>query len=92
MLFDDPIDPPLADVVEWFQAQKGDLALRFRDVVRHGIDEVIDGGRTGRWSVDQLVKTEKTYIGTKIEHLVLNEFEIPEARRSTLRSQITRST
>ena len=78
MLFDDPFDPALADVVDWFLGRKGDLVLRFRGVVRRGIDEVIDGGRTGRWSVDQLAKTEKTYIGTKIEHLVVDEFELPE--------------
>ena len=76
MLFDAPFDPGLADVVEWFQCQSGDLTARFRGVVRRGIDEVIDGGRTGRYSIEQLAKTEKTYIGTKIEHLVLNEFEI----------------
>ncbi len=76
MLFDAPFDPGLADVVKWFQCQSGDLTARFRGVVRRGIDEVIDGGRTGRYSIEQLAKTEKTYIGTKIEHLVLNEFEI----------------
>ena len=92
VLFDDPIDAELADVVEWFQHQNGDLTSRFRGVVRRGIDEVIDGGRTGRWSIDQLAKTEKTYIGTKIEHLVLNEFEIPRGSVSTVRSPITKST
>jgi hypothetical protein len=79
-----PHDAPdlgLADVVDWFGGQGGDLAGRFRTVVRRAIDEVIDGGRTGRYSVDQLAKTEKTYIGTKIEHLVLNEFEIPRGDR-----------
>jgi hypothetical protein len=80
MLFDDPFDPALADVVDWFLGRKGDLVARFRGVVRRGIDEVIDGGRTGRWSVDQLAKTEKTYIGTKIEHLVVDEFELPRGQ------------
>jgi hypothetical protein len=36
-------------------------------MIRQSLDEVIDGMRTGRWSVDELEKTEKTYIGTKIE-------------------------
>src|SRR5262249_42281870 len=34
------------------------------------VDEVIDGPRTWRWSISQLEKTEKTYIGTKVEILV----------------------
>jgi len=42
----------------------------FESAIRQAIDEVIDGPRTGRWSVAQLEKTEKTYIGTKIEIVV----------------------
>lgn len=39
----------------------------FGAVIRRSIDEVLDGPRTGRWSFDQLEKTEKTYVGTKLE-------------------------
>lgn len=39
----------------------------FAGVIRRSIDEVLDGPRTGRWSFDQLEKTEKTYVGTKME-------------------------
>lgn len=39
----------------------------FGSVIRRSIDEVLDGPRTGRWSFDQLEKTEKTYVGTKME-------------------------
>lgn len=35
--------------------------------LRQSIDEVIDGPRTGRYCIEQLEKTEKTYIGTKVE-------------------------
>lgn len=38
--------------------------------LRRALDEVIDGQRTGRYSIDQLEKTEKTYIGTKVEILL----------------------
>ena len=31
-------------------------------------DEVLDGQRTGRFSLTQLSKVEKTYIGTRVEH------------------------
>lgn len=38
--------------------------------LRTAFDEVIDAPRTGRYSIDQLEKTEKTYIGTKVEILL----------------------
>lgn len=45
-------------------------------VVRQAFDEVIDMPRTGRWKIEQLAKTEKTYIGTKIELLAKHEFSL----------------
>lgn len=39
----------------------------FGGAVRRAVDEVLDGPRTGRWDFDALEKTEKTYVGTKIE-------------------------
>jgi hypothetical protein len=38
--------------------------------IRQAIDEVLDGPRTGRWDFVQLEKTEKTYVGTKLEILI----------------------
>jgi hypothetical protein len=35
--------------------------------IRQSIDEVLDGPRTGRWDFLHLEKTEKTYVGTKVE-------------------------
>jgi hypothetical protein len=49
-------------------------------LIRQGIDEVIDGGRTGRWSIKQLEKTEGTYVGTKMEILVRSEFGLPREK------------
>lgn len=49
---------------------------RMGRVVRRAFDEVIDMPHTGRYKVAQLAKTEKTYIGTKIEHLLMHEFEL----------------
>jgi hypothetical protein len=40
--------------------------------IRQAIDDVIDGPRTGRWTVADLEKTEKTYIGTRVEIIVRN--------------------
>jgi plasmid stabilization system protein ParE len=42
----------------------------FGNAIRQSIDEVLDGPRTGRWDFDQLEKTEKTYVGTKLEIVV----------------------
>lgn len=52
-----------------------------RDVpqlIRRAIDEVIDAPRTGRFRLDQIEKTEKTYIGTKIEILIRQFFGFPK--------------
>jgi hypothetical protein len=38
-------------------------------LIRTAVDQVLDGPKTGRWSLDQLQKTEKTHIGTRIEIL-----------------------
>ncbi len=47
-------------------------------LIRAAIDEVIDTPRTGRVYATELEKTEKTYIGTKIEILVRNFFRLPK--------------
>lgn len=73
-----------------------DLALRevedallaipdFKKIVvcelRRALDEVIDGPRTGRYSIEQLEKTEKTYIGTKVEILLRHGLELVRGRK-----------
>lgn len=47
-------------------------------LIRRAIDEVIDAPRTGRQRLSQTEKTEKTYIGTKIEVLVRDFFGFPK--------------
>lgn len=47
-------------------------------LIRQAIDEVIDPTRTGRVHASELEKTEKTYIGTKVEILVRNYFHLPK--------------
>ncbi len=39
-------------------------------ILRTAIDEVIDAPRTGRFLLDETEKTEKTYLGTKVEILI----------------------
>jgi restriction endonuclease NaeI len=67
----DESDPEL-DVVEarLRELSGPDPAARFGIAIRRSIDEVLDGPRTGRWDFAQLEKTEKTYVGTKLEIIV----------------------
>ncbi len=70
-------DEALARVVDFFLRQNG-FEEQAAIVLRQALNEVIDGMRTGRWSLDSLQKTEKTYIGTKVEILFKFEFELPD--------------
>jgi Restriction endonuclease NaeI len=51
---------------------------RFPALIRQSIDEVIDTPRTGRVFASELEKTEKTYIGTKVEIIVRSFFRLPK--------------
>ena len=61
-----PADPALLQVRDFLLAKPDLLGIVGR-AIRQSFDEVIDGPRTGRYCLEQLEKTEKTYIGTKIE-------------------------
>jgi Restriction endonuclease NaeI len=54
------------------------LKAELPTLIRRAIDEVVDAPRTGRVHARELEKTEKTYIGTKIEILVRNFFRLPK--------------
>jgi Restriction endonuclease NaeI len=56
----------------------GKLKQELPALIREAIDEVIDTPRTGRVHASELEKTEKTYIGTKVEILVRNFFHLPK--------------
>jgi len=87
VILSSPIEPTSPDytVVKAIEAElvreaKG-LANLKRDLpilIRQAIDEVIDSTRTGRVYASELEKTEKTYIGTKVEILVRNYFHLPK--------------
>lgn len=63
-------DEELAAVTEWLLGACGDPEAFFAGLIRKGIDEVLDGPRTGRWDFRQLEKTERTYVGTKLEIMI----------------------
>lgn len=72
-------DDDLARVLRWFRSQP-DMEKRFGSVLRKALDEVLDGQRTGRFDIDELGKTEKTYIGTKVEIVCQAEFELTRGK------------
>ena len=75
-----PLDPSLARAVNWF-CSRSRMVERFGDAIRKSFDEVLDGQRTGRYSLAQLSKVEKTYIGTKVEHMIQDEFDLQRGNR-----------
>lgn len=47
---------------------------------RQAYDEVIDAPRTNRFTLEETEKTEKTYIGTKVEILIRDYLKLPKGR------------
>lgn len=50
------------------------------ELIRRANDEIIDTPRTGRLVLDEVEKTEKTYLGTKIEILIRDFLGLPKGR------------
>ena len=74
-------DPGPEIVAAWLLAHTGnDPASFFGRVIRKSVDEVLDGPRTGRWDYERLEKTEKTYVGTKLEIVARTELGLEPAR------------
>lgn len=71
-------DTALNEVVTWFRGQP-DMGRRFGAIFRQSIDEVLDGQRTGRFDLADasVTKTERTYLGTKVEIVTRAAFELP---------------
>lgn len=57
-----------------------ELSAWFPKMLRDAVDEVVDTPRTRRRSYDELEKTEKTYLGTKIEILTRARLGLPKGR------------
>ncbi|KQW27865.1 hypothetical protein ASE36_15415 [Rhizobium sp. Root274] len=47
-------------------------------LLRQAFDEVIDAPRTNRFTLGETEKTEKTYVGTKVEILIRNYLGVPK--------------
>lgn len=48
--------------------------MRAGYAIREALDQIYDGQRTGRWDYTQLLKTEKTHVGTLVEIWLQREF------------------
>ncbi|WP_159029206.1 NaeI family type II restriction endonuclease [Streptomyces viridochromogenes] len=73
-------DSNLLEVYSWLKMQPN-LESRFGEVLRQSIDEVLDGQRTGRFNIQNLEKTEKTYLGTKVEIIARTEFNLSRGEK-----------
>jgi hypothetical protein len=59
------------------------LATKFSAMLRQCIDDVIMTPKTGRRSYDELEKTEKTYIGTRVEIELRAMLNLPRGKLDT---------
>jgi hypothetical protein len=68
--------------------------VRFSIAIREAFDQVYDGQHTGRWDYTQLMKTEKTHIGTLVEMWLQREFAFDDGEELdyTTRSAVRTST
>lgn len=71
-----PMDTELNKVQNFLLYIK-DFKEKVAKAIRHAIDEVVAGRYTGRFSIEQIDKTEKTYIGTKVQHMIQHHLGIP---------------
>ncbi|MFZ5961602.1 NaeI family type II restriction endonuclease [Thalassococcus sp. BH17M4-6] len=60
------------------------LASRFSAMLRQCVDDVIMTPKTGRRSYDELEKTEKTYIGTRVEIELRALLNLPRGKLDTV--------
>ncbi|MDQ0318965.1 hypothetical protein QO002_001103 [Pararhizobium capsulatum DSM 1112] len=54
------------------------FAVEVPVLLRQAFDEVIDAPRTSRFTLGETEKTEKTYVGTKVEILIRNYLGVPK--------------
>ncbi|WP_329279167.1 NaeI family type II restriction endonuclease [Streptomyces sp. NBC_00691] len=71
-------DAAVSEVAAWLEQRQA--AQVIGDSIRQAFDEVLDGQRTGRFDIDTLEKTEKTYLGTKVEIILRSAFGLGRGR------------
>jgi hypothetical protein len=84
---DHPDYPILAPIVIAIFDRAGDrygFLTSVPQLIRTAIDEVIDAPRTNRFTLGEIEKTEKTYLGTKIEILLRWQLGLPKGQKLDL--------
>lgn len=77
----------LSPIVQTILRQAGgwsNFSQEVPQIIRKSIDEVIDAPRTNRFILDETEKTEKTYLGTKIEILLRSYLGLPKGKELDL--------
>jgi Restriction endonuclease NaeI len=77
---DFPVLSAIAADLEARAGGAGRIAQEVPVLLREVIDDVIQTPRTGRRSYDELEKTEKTYIGTRVEIMLRALLSLPRGR------------
>jgi len=70
----------LGQEVERHLGGRAEAATWFPGMLRKVVDDVIDTVNTRRRSYGQLEKTEKTYLGTRVEILMRAKMQVPKGR------------
>jgi len=82
--YSNPSDSSLLIQVEKAIYRQSKGQKRFREqiplLLRKAVDEVIDSPRSKRFTIDEIEKTEKTYLGTKVEILLRNFLQFPKGK------------
>ncbi|MFB9683768.1 NaeI family type II restriction endonuclease [Amycolatopsis plumensis] len=81
----EPRSDPEMDLVERELRRLDPEGTRFGAVLRRAFDLLYDGTRTGRYSPEQLHRTERTHLSTVILVELSREFDLPPVERSDLR-------
>lgn len=77
---DYPILLPIASALVRHGKGHAVFSTEIPALFRQAIDEVIDAPRTNRFTLDETEKTEKTYLGTKIEILLRNHLKLSKGK------------
>jgi hypothetical protein len=77
---DFPLLSAIAADLEARAGGAGRIAQEVPALLREVVDDVIQTPRTGRRSYDELEKTEKTYIGTRVEIMLRALLSLPRGR------------
>ncbi|MFF3553702.1 NaeI family type II restriction endonuclease [Streptomyces tsukubensis] len=84
-------DPGIDDVITLLNSVP-DFRKHTAASLRAAFDSVLDGERTGRYDLDTLAMTEKTYLGSKVEHFLWDAWGLKGRRRADIMSVPVRFT